>query len=89
MFKGKQGIIWMALPTDKQITTFGEMLGSSGSLTDLKSVSGEMEITGRRFPFKFNIMCAPMLPADSGGAGNYTLEIHCTDPSISVTRLAI
>jgi hypothetical protein len=76
----------MVFPTNKRIEEFTNMLGSSGSPTDLKAVSSEVEVTGKGYPQKLNIMCASIY-AGEAGEGGFELQIISTDPKTTAVML--
>jgi hypothetical protein len=86
MFKGQQPIIFMVFPGAKPVTEFGAMLGSSGSPTDLKTVSAEVDIEGSGFPMTVNIFVASMMAGEKG-EGTFGLHVHSTDMSASIKPL--
>jgi len=76
----------MVVPTSSRIQDFSNTIGSSGSPTDLKTVSAEIDATGRSYPLKLNIMVASMNGGEKG-EGTFGLHVHCTDMNSDIVPL--
>jgi len=63
------------------------MLGSSGSLSDLITVSGEFKVNAAKSPYKFNIFCAAMA-AGPEGDGTFSLAVYSTDEKATISPLS-
>lgn len=84
MFKGKLFIVFMVYRGKKRIVNPGsKMVGSSGSPTDLKTVSAEINLDQAG---DYVILCAQMLKGEAGH-GEYMLKVVVDDKKAKLSEL--